>query len=92
MCQHYGRHFEGHRFKCIFINENVWIQIEFYWNVILWGSNWQSVNIGLCDGLAPDTRQAITRIKAEQDVWRYIVKLKWAPIEWVEWWSKFETA
>ena len=26
----------------------------------------------ICDGLAPDTRQAITRIKAEQDVWRYI--------------------
>ena len=30
-----GRHFADDLFKCIFLNENVWISIKFHWRLFL---------------------------------------------------------
>ena len=51
-----GRHFADDIFKCIFLNENVWIPIKFSMKFVPKGP----INsIGADNGLAPDRRQAI---------------------------------
>ena len=53
-----GHHFTDAIFKCIFLNENVWILIKFYWSLFV-GSNWQFSSIVSDNGLAPFRQQAI---------------------------------
>ena len=54
-----GRHFADNIFKCIFLNENVWILIENFTGVCSEGSNWEYSIIGSDNGLALIRRQAI---------------------------------
>ena len=49
-----GRHLPDDIFKCIFVNENVWISINI-WQACCW----QYSSIGSDNGLAPNRRQAI---------------------------------
>ena len=54
-----GCHFPDNIFKCILLNENVWISIKISLEFVLKGSVKKYSSIGLDNGLAPPRRQAI---------------------------------
>ena len=62
-----GRHFADDIFKCIFMNENVWIAIGISLKFVTRGLevNSQYSSIGSDNGLAPIRRQAIIRTNDE---------------------------
>ena len=55
-----GSHFADDLFKCIFLNENVWISIKHFTEICPLGANLQYYSIGSDNGLAPTRREAIT--------------------------------
>ena len=54
-----GRHFPDDIFKCIFLNESVWISINISLKFVPEGQFWQYSSTGSENGLAPARRQAI---------------------------------
>ena len=69
-----GRRFADDMFKCIFLNENMWISNEISLKYVLWVliDNIQYVSTGLDNGLAPSKRQVIIWTNADRRIYAAI--------------------
>ena len=54
-----GRHFADNIFKCIFLNENVWIAIDISLKFVHWSVKLKIFHIGSDNGLVPIRPEAI---------------------------------
>ena len=69
------RHFSDNIFKCIFVNENVWILIKISLRFFSYGCNGQYHSIGLHNGLVSNRRQVIIWTDADPIRWRIYAAL-----------------